>query len=334
MNTNEHPLSWRAIGRVITAVLMTIAIWKLFDIFILILVAAMLATALYPLVMRLHRKLPLILSTLIVVLLLLVPFIIIGATATPSAIREFPALLKTLTGILNNSPIIPPFVRTVDFTQYAQNVGQYLLQSTSAVTSAIASILTLVFLTFYFIFDAQPLMKLLLSFFPKSKQKKISSLLSELARVNGQYIRGNLVISVICGLTIFIGLTILRVPFAAPLAIFAAIMDLLPLIGAPIAMIPAIIIGLAISPITVLLIIALYTIYQQIENAFLAPLIYNQALKIFPTLSFLAVLIGAGLFGIVGAFLALPIAASLPAIMTYVNENIASDAGEDVKKSR
>lgn len=324
MNTYEHPLSWKAIGRVIAAGLITLAVWKLFDILVLILISAMLATALYPLVMKLNRRFPLILSTLIVVLLLLVPFITIGATVIPSVIREFPALLKTLNGIVNNSPLIPPAVRTVDFTQYAQNVGQYLLQSTSALTSIVTSILTLIFLTFYFIFDAKPLIKMLLSFFPKHKQNKISNLLSELAKVNGQYIRGNLTISVICGLTIFIGLTILGIPFAAPLAIFAAIMDLLPLIGAPIAMIPAIIISLAISPLTVLLVVSLYVIYQQIENAFLAPMIYNKALNISATLSFVAVLIGAGLFGIVGAFIALPIAASLPAIITYIHENMNS----------
>ena len=63
--------------------------------------------------------------------------------------------------------------------------------------------------------------------------------------------------------------------------------------------------------------------YQQIENAFLAPMIYNKALNISPALGFLAVMIGAGLFGILGAFLALPITASLPAIIKYVHEHVA-----------
>lgn len=322
MDTYEHPFSWPAIGRLIATGLILLIVWKIFNIIVLVLIAAMLAAALYPFVKKLNTKLPLSISALMVIFLLLVPFIILAITVIPGVIRQFPALLKTLTGIVHNLPVVPSSVRNVDLTQYAQNAGQYVLQSTSVLTNAFTSILTLVVLTFYFIFDAKELKATFLSLFPKNKQTKIAILISDLGRVNGQYIRGNLTISVICGLTIFIGLTILNIPFAAPLAIFTAIMDLLPLIGAPIAMVPAIIIGLAISPLTVLLIVILYVIYQQIENAFLAPMIYNKALNISPAFGFLALMIGAGLFGIIGAFLALPFAASLPAIIKFVNEDL------------
>lgn len=322
MDNQEHPLSWEAIARIVATGIMIFIVWKIFNILVLILISAMLAAALYPIVIKLHKKLPLSIATLIVVFLLLVPFIILGVTVIPSVIWQFPDLLKTLSGIVRGLPVIPATVRNIDLTQYAQNAGQYVLQSTSIVTNAFTSIVTLVVLTFYFIFDARELKAIFLSLFPKNKQPKIAVLISELGRINGQYIRGNLTISVICGLTIFIGLTALGVPFAAPLAIFTAILDLLPLIGAPIAMIPAILIGLAISPLTLALILILYLVYQQIENAFLAPMIYNKALKISPALGFLAVMIGAGLFGIIGAFLALPFAASLPAIIKFVNEDL------------
>lgn len=327
--TYEHPFSWQAIGRIVATLLIAVFVWKTFSILVLILVSAMLAAALYPLVTWLHKKLPLVVATFLVVLLLLVPFIILGATVIPTFVREFPDLVVTLNRIINNSPIIPPSVRSIDITQYAQNAGTYLLQSTSIVTNVITSILTLLFLTFYLIFDADRLRALLLSLFPKDKQKKISVVLTQLGQVTGQYIRGNLIISIICGITIFIGLTILQVPYAAPLAIFAALMDLLPLVGSTIGMIPAIIIGLAISPITAVLVAALYLVYQQIESAFLAPTIYNKAINLSPALGFLAVIIGAGLFGITGAFLALPIAASLPAIISYVKNDL-QDANEEL----
>lgn len=309
-----------AIGRVVTTCLIILLVWKTFHVLILILVSMMLATALYPIVTRLHTKLPLILSTFLAVLLLLVPFIIIGATVIPSFVREFPDLLQTLDRIINTSPIIPASIRTVDFTQYAQNAGNYLLRSTTVVTNILTSILTLLFLTFYLIFDAKQLISLTLSLFPKDKKKKILLLLSDLAQVNGQYIRGNLLISLICGSVIYIGLSFLGVPYALPLAIFAAIMDLLPLVGSTIGMIPALVIALAISPVTALLTAALYLVYQQVESALLAPTIYNKALNLSPALGFLSVLIGATLFGIIGAFLALPIAASLPAIIKHLEE--------------
>jgi len=143
----------------------------------------------------------------------------------------------------------------------------------------------------------------------------------ELTRINGQYIRGNLLISLICGIIIFFGLLILHVPFAASLALFAAITDLLPLIGGIVGAAPAVIIGFAVSPVIGLLVLALFLIYQMIENNILSPNVYNQALDISPALSFIAVIVGASLFGMLGAFIALPVAASIPTIIKYLKSS-------------
>lgn len=320
MKKIEHPLSWQAIGRVVITILIVLFVWKTLSILVLILVSAMLATALHPLVMKLHQKLPLLFSTILVVFLLLAPFIVLALTVIPSFINEFPSLLQALDKIVHKSAFLPPSVRNIDLTRYAQNAGGYVLQSTAIITGVLTSILTLLFLTFYLIFDSKRLLAILLAIFPKDKQRKINRLLIELGEVNGQYIRGNLIISVICGVVLYIGLLVLKIPFAAPLAIFAAILDLLPLIGSTLGMIPAVIIGFSISPLTVLLIVVLYLVYQQVESAFLAPTIYNKALNLSPALGFLAVIIGSALFGIAGAFLALPIAASLPAAIKYIRE--------------
>lgn len=313
----EHTFSWQAIGRIILAMLLVFLVWKALSALINILVAIMLATALYPIVAILHKKIPLIFATLLVFLILLVPFIILGATLIPSFIREFPALITTVDNIINKSPLIPPSARNLDLTQYVQNGGTYLLNSTSLITGTITSILTVIFLTFYLIFDFKRLLAIFLSLFPKNNQQKIERLLYDLASVNGQYIRGNILISFICGIVIFIGLSILQVPYALPLAIFAGIMDLLPLIGSTLAMIPAIILGFALAPVTGFLTLLLFLLYQQAENAIISPAIYNKTLNLSPALGFLAVIIGSSLFGILGAFLALPVAASIPVIISY-----------------
>ncbi len=320
MSNREHPFSWQAIVRIITAIFILVLIWKILNILVLVLISVMFATALYPLVVKLHKRLPLLLATLLVVLLLLVPFIILIATIVPGITHELPTLLTTINKIIRQSTFLPPALRNLDLTVYAQNAGSYVLRSTAIITGVVTSTLTLLFLTFYFLYDAKRLFALALSVFPKQRQKKISQLFFELAQVNGQYIRGNLIISVICGVTVFIGLSFIGIPFAAPLAIFASIMDLLPLVGSTIGMIPALIIGFAISPVAAFLVLALYLIYQQIEGAFLAPTIYNKALNLSPALGFLAVIIGSAMYGIIGAFLALPIAASLPAVIKYIRE--------------
>jgi predicted PurR-regulated permease PerM len=96
--------------------------------------------------------------------------------------------------------------------------------------------------------------------------------------------------------------------------------DLLPLIGSIIGLVPAAIIAFSISPITGILVVVLFLVYQQFENNILAPNVYNKVLSLSPTLSFVAVIIGSSLLGIVGAFIALPVAASIPTILKFMTD--------------
>ncbi len=315
----EHPFSWSAIMRIITAALMVYFVWKATHILLIILISLMLATALHPLAVRVSKRMPMGIAALLVVLLLILPFIIIGATVLPSFVSEFPHLLKTVNGLINDSTFLPESLRNIDFNQYAESGGRYILQSTGAITNFVSSTIVVFVLTYFLIVDSERLQTIFLSLFNRSKRTKLRHLLVKLAEVNGQYIRGNLLISLICGIIIFIGLVFFRVPFAMPLALFTAIMDILPLVGSSIGAIPAVILAFAVSPLTGILVLVFYIVYQQVEGAIIAPAIYNKALKISPALGFLAVLIGTALFGIVGAFLALPFTASLPAITDYIH---------------
>ena len=179
------------------------------------------------------------------------------------------------------------------------------------------SVLTTLFLTFFLIYDYEKLFELFLNIVPGRERTKVKELLEEVSVVTGKYIRGNLLISLICAVVVFAILTVLHVPFALPLAIFASVMDLLPLVGQTLGAIPAVIIGFGVSPLTGLLVIILHLAYQQVENGIIGPLVYKKALNLYPSVSFLAVLLGGSLFGILGAFLALPVAASIPVIIHY-----------------
>jgi predicted PurR-regulated permease PerM len=284
----------------------------------------MLATALHPIVIRVSTKVPLVVAALLAMLALLLPFVLIGASIIPAFIVQLPNLVKTFNNLLNNSTFLPTSLRNINLNQYIQSGGNYLLQSTGVITNIATSIFIVFFLTFYLIVDWERLTHIFLSIFPGNKRTKIKHLLLTLAEINGQYIRGNLLISLICGIIMFTGFVFLGLPYAMPLAIFTAIMDLLPLVGSTIGAIPAVIIGFSISPLTGFLVLILMFVYQQIEGAILSPTIYNKALKLSPALGFLAVLIGSSLFGIMGAFLALPFAASLPAIIAYIHDESQS----------
>lgn len=319
MENHEHPLSWEALSRIVLMGIVIFLIWRAFGAVLDIVIALVLAASLHPLVQSLHMKakLPLLFSTIIIFLALLIPFLIIGFAVGPNLGSQFPQLLTSVDSTLNQLPFIGHIFNNSIIIQYIQSNSSDILASSGNIILSVFSVIATLVLTFYFVYDYDRLFKLFLSTFPYKEKAKLKGLIEEVAKVMGQYIRGNVIISCITFLVIFIGLSILHVPFALPLAFFAGIADLLPLVGSTLGAIPALLVAFSLSPIQGFSVLILHLAYQQIENAVISPAIYNKALNLYPSLGFLAVVVGASLFGIVGAFLALPVAASIPALVNY-----------------
>jgi predicted PurR-regulated permease PerM len=280
----------------------------------------MLATALYPLVEVVHKKFHLLLSIILVLLGLVIPFALIGCFVIPTLIKQLPDLLQAFYNVISHASFLPQSIRSFNLVGYANNHTADILASSPTIFFGFVAVFTIFFSMFYLILDHVQLTKLFLSLFPTKQRDRVNALLNQLAKVNGQYIRGNIIISFICGTVLFIGLLILGVPYALPLAIFASILDLLPLVGSTIGALPAVVIAFTVSPLTGILVSILHLAYQQTENAIISPAIYNKALNLSPALGFLSVVVGGGLFGIIGAFLALPVAASIPVLLHFVHE--------------
>jgi len=319
MTENNHPFSWQALGRIVVVALTVYLAWQAIDVFVMILIALIFATAIFPIVRWFNRYMSLVPASVVVLVILVVPFALFGYFVVPNLVRETPDLLKTFHGIIREIRFVPQALKNFDISQYLTQHTSFVFDYTRLALSVLIETITVFFMTFYLVIDHERLAGLFLDLFPGTEKRKIRGMLEEVAKVNGQYIRGNVVISVICSILVFIGLVILKIPYALPLAIFAGILDLLPLVGSTLGAIPAIIFAFAISPVKGVLVIILHLLYQQLENVIISPIIYNKALHISPALSFLAVIIGAGLFGILGAFLALPLAASIPAMIRYMH---------------
>jgi len=142
--------------------------------------------------------------------------------------------------------------------------------------------------------------------------ERIERTLKRIADAVGNYVAGAILQATLAGLSAFVVLTILGVPFAAPLALLVAFFDLIPVVGASIA-------GVAVGVLTLFVDWPLATIvwagfvigYQQIENYLIQPQIQERASKIEPFTVLVAVLFGTALFGVIGAVLAIPTAAAI-----------------------
>jgi predicted PurR-regulated permease PerM len=142
--------------------------------------------------------------------------------------------------------------------------------------------------------------------------ERIERTLRRIANAVGNYVGGALIQATIAGLSAFIMLTILGVPFAGPLAVVIFVADLIPVVGATIgAVFVAIVTAFVNFPIALIIWVIFAIVYQQVENYLIQPQIQKRATKIEAFIVLVAVLFGSTLFGILGAILAIPAAASI-----------------------
>jgi predicted PurR-regulated permease PerM len=128
----------------------------------------------------------------------------------------------------------------------------------------------------------------------------------------GGYVVGNLLISLIAGLSTYVVLAVLGVPFAVPLAVLMAFLDLIPLVGATIAgFLIGVIAAIHSFPGDVIVWTVYLIVYQQVENNFIQPQVYRRTVQLHPLVVIVAVLIGASLLGVLGALVAIPVAGAL-----------------------
>jgi predicted PurR-regulated permease PerM len=151
---------------------------------------------------------------------------------------------------------------------------------------------------------------------PEAERRRLRRVLDHTASAVGGYVQGALTIALIAGIQAFVVMEILGVPFAAPLAVMAGLLSLIPLIGATVA---AIIIGLVTLfndfPTDTIIWVIWAIIYQQIENTIIQPQIQRRTVQVQPFVVLVAVLFGSTLLGILGAIVAIPLAASLQIVL-------------------
>lgn len=188
----------------------------------------------------------------------------------------------------------------------------------ASIGRTIFSIVTVLILTAYFLVDLPKLIDGAAKLLPKGR-RTVMRQRAEIVfdRISG-YLIGNLVVSVVAGVTSFIVLSILGVPYALPLALWVAFADLIPMVGATLGAIPAVIVAFFDSMFVGLGTVAYFAIYQQIENYVVAPRVMRRAVDISAAAVILAALIGGTLMGFIGTLLAIPIAASIKVLVQEI----------------
>ena len=326
----------RVVAIVIAVAVALEVVWICRHVITWILIALFLALALDPLVTLLQRRVHVGRAAAIGLsyLLVLLVLVAIGFTFVPKLVDETngfvqatPGYVEDLTHGRGRLGFLETKYHIVERVREQVNKGGAsrilglsgtALSITKSVITAVAATITIVFLTFFMLLEGRGWTERFFELLPDSSRTRWRSVAHDIYRTVGGYVTGNLLISLIAGVSVTIVLLVMGVPFAVALGLLVAILDLVPLAGATIAGI--VVVGISfLHSVPAGIVLAVFVIvYQQIENHFLQPVVYGRTVQLSPLVVLISILIGAELAGILGALGAIPVAGSIQVVLRDV----------------
>lgn len=307
---------------VIFIALFILALWVTFlirDLLIILFVSVIFVSALSPLVKFLIKlRLPKVLS-------IAIAYIIIIGILAGLIISVLPPLIEQSSRFIVTAPsLVAQFfnVTNIDKTVFSSELTSFSKNLFSLTLSVFDNLLTIIFLlvlTFYMLLEQDNLETRIASLFG-DKEERVRNSIVKIEEKLGAWLQGQLILTLVIGTLTYIGLVILNVPYALPLAMIAGILEVIPVIGPIISAIPAIFIALTVSPILAAGVAVMYLVIQQMENHLIVPQVMKRAVGLNPLIVILAIAIGSRLLGIAGALLAVPIAVVVQIIAAEIIE--------------
>lgn len=299
-----------------------LSLWLLYlirDLLIIIFVGIILMSALTPMVNLLVRfKVPKGLGIAITYIIIVAAVAGILISILPPLIEQSGKLIVTLPPLTAQFFNITNLDRSV-FQSELTNLSRNIFSITIGVFDNFLTIIFTLVLTFYLLLERDNLENRISALFV-GKEERVRSLIVRMQDKLGAWLRGQLLLSLIIGVLTYIGLIILNIPYALPLALIAGVLEIIPVIGPIISAIPAILIALTISPVLSLGVAAVFFVIQQMENNLIVPQVMKRAVGLNPLMVILAIAIGSRLLGLPGALLAVPFVVVLQIIITELIE--------------
>jgi predicted PurR-regulated permease PerM len=333
--------------KTILAVVLTVAaIWLLnvlLPILVVLVMALILVGTLSPAVGWLERhrlKRPLAIAIIFIGCAIVVGGI--GLVTLPSlsaqvsqTLGDLPHLQKSLALRLESHHLTAPMADAIRSFNPEKRLKSLDMSSALAASLGVVEVIgylaTSVVLAIYFIADGERTRGFLFAVFPRRFHVRLARVLLNLETIVGGYLRGQVITSLAIGVFTFALLTITRVPNALALAAFAAVTDVIPFVGGLLATTPAVLVSLSRSGVVTGIVLCAMIGYQEFESRVIVPRVYGRALRLSSAVVVLALLAGGKLGGVIGALLALPIAAALRMLVEELRVDLPGDNTDDPK---
>jgi len=282
-------------------------------ILIILFLSFIIVVALNPAIAFLNRRfrMPRAIAGAVMYLLIISLLIAVIAVVVPPLTSQLYQLLRMI-----NLPLVQEELNNFSFN--VSEIGNLvdrvsgsfgvLLSIVTSTFSGVFTFFTLLVISFYLMLE-RPVLHRKIMWFTKDQAQVLAfkNFLDSLEHQLGGWVRGQLILMLVIGVTTFIGLSLLGVPYALPLALIAGLLEIIPNLGPTLASIPAIILAYIYGgPVIFVMTVILYIVIQQLENNFIVPKIMKDSVDVNPLVSIVTILIGLQVAGVVGALLAVP----------------------------
>jgi predicted PurR-regulated permease PerM len=336
--------STRAIAKVfITVAALAGALYLLYlvrSVVGLVFIAVFLAVALGPPVGYLRRHaVPRVLAILLVYVAIIAAIVGVGLLVVPPVVGQVNALARDIPGYLGDlreNETFRKYDRRYQITPKLEEQARKLpsrlgtaagaLRSvTVGVFATLVQLVTVLTMTFFLLLDGRRIADFVLRSGGPEREARWRRVAGDIYRSVSGYVGGSLLIATIAGVFAYVVMLALGVPFRVPLAVLMAFLDLIPLVGATIG-------GIAILLVTLfndfpgdsIVWLIAFVVYQQFENNVLQTFVYRRTVNVHPLIVIVAILIGASLLGVLGALVAIPVAATVQIVVRDVWERRAA----------
>ncbi len=337
---------WRTIIATVGVVLLTyvliVVLLAAARILMWIAVAGFMAVVLAPLVSRVDRRLGgrrtlatgvVVLSTLLVSLGVIALFVMPVRTQLVTIITDLPGTVhdaangKGPVGHIVQRLHIESYVKSNEakLTRAAAKLSDSRFEAAQAVASAAFAFVTITLITFLFLAQSAAMSRTAMNIIPLRRRAPAQRIATDAAAAVSGYVIGNLIVSVIAGVAAFGCLLMLGVPSPVVLALFVAVADLIPMVGATLGAVVCVIAAYLHNPTAGVISVIFFVVYQQVENGLIYPWIMARKVNVNPLVILLSVLVAVELFGVVGALLAVPVSGALQVVVTAVRQERARE---------
>ncbi len=332
---NEHKsieISTTSILKFVFILILLWFLWAVRGVFFVLLISVIISSAMDPLADFLYkRKIPRGLSVLLVYIVVFGLITLAGFLLVPAMGEQFGEIknadvYQTFTdkiGVYRESLSHSSLGQSINnsIKEFTNNFGSTVFQTTKGVVTGAVSIVTILVISFYLTAEENGMKNFIKHLAPFKHQPYVLKLVNQIQRKMGAWVLGQFILSAVIFGLVFIGLSLLHVKYALVLALFAAIFEMVPMIGPFLSGTIACFFAFLQSPTLAAMVLIMWVVTQQLESNIIVPIVMSRSVGLNPVLVILGILIGGTLGGILGILIAVPVMSGISVFVSDVLED-------------